>query len=343
MWEVTARCPLSCAHCYNVWTIEGAPTPHERSPVQRLALVDRLLPLRRRLRTLTLSGGEPLLLDVLESLVRRIAERKPRVQINLSTSGLLLEERRAHDLARAGVRLVQLTLLSARPETHDRMVGRPGTHEKVLAAMHLARQAGLAVAVYFVATRDNIDEWPGAARLALALGADVLVFNRFQPGGRALSCWRELTPTVVQLQRAMEQVTQLRRMAPVQLGTPLPCCEVGPGRRQDTLRCPIGTANAYPTIGPDGTLRPCNHWPASGGSLLARPLTQVLRHPYFGRPRAGSSGALLAALPAECASCKLARGCGGGCPAARCLANDVIYGRTGSCDDAGFNSADSRY
>jgi len=292
--------------------------PSELSPRARLQLVERLLPLRRGLRALTLGGGEPLLLDDLEQLVVRIHKLLPRTRISLSTSGLLLSASRALALARAGVDVVQLTLLSARPETHDEMVGQQGAHEQVIAALAAVKQAGMLAAVFFVATRRNIGEWPGAARLALALGADALMFNRFQPGGRGLTRWRELTPTPEQLDGAMTRTDELRALGPVQLGTALPPCELSqrPGKT-DLLRCPIGTRNAYPTIGPDGALRPCNHWPTVLGSLLEQPLARLLRRPEPGLRR----------LPPECVSCRWARRCGGGCPAARALAGQAIYAR----------------
>ena len=75
------------------------------------------------------------------------------------------------------------------------------------------------------------------------------------------------------------------------LGTALPPCELSqrPGKT-DLLRCPIGTRNAYPTIGPDGALRPCNHWPTVLGSLLEQPT-----HSYHAAHAAGVS----IAQPAE--------------------------------------------
>lgn len=311
VWEVTSRCSLPCVHCYNVWS--RGEHMAELAPGDRLRLVERLAPHRRALRALTLSGGEPLLLSDLEQLVAGIRRVLPRAQINIATNGLLLTPQRARALRRAGASAVQLTLLSARPDIHDGLVGQQGAQMMVLAAFAAAKQAGLGIASFFVGTRRNIEGLPGAAKLALALGADAVVFNRFQPGGRGLSRWRELTPTPDQLARAVTEIQRLRARAPLALGTPLPPCEaVG----LEVLSCPIGTRNAYPCIGPDGNLRPCNHWPVGGGSLLERPLEQLLKQPLFRRPPGAPAP--------ECQGCRWTR-CRGGCPAARTLAGAAIY------------------
>jgi radical SAM protein with 4Fe4S-binding SPASM domain len=312
VWEVTGRCSLTCVHCYNVWSRRGCKVA-ELTPGARLRLVERLATHRRALKAITLSGGEPLLLSDLDQLVARLRHALPSAQINVATNGLLLTPRRAQTLRQAGASAVQLTLLSARPEVHDGLVGQQGAQMMVLAAFAAAKQAGLNVASFFVATRRNVEDLPGAAKLALALGADAVVFNRFQPGGRGLSRWRELTPTADQLARAAGQIRELRTRAPVPLGTPLPPCEAA---GLEVLSCPIGTRNAYPCIGPDGDLRPCNHWPVAGGSLLERPLARLLRQPLFRHPPGER--------PSECQGCSWTR-CRGGCPAARMLVGEAIY------------------
>lgn len=316
VWELTARCSLACEHCYNVWYGDRAAPLRELASAERLAIVEGLAPYGRDLEAVTLSGGEPLLLPELELLVAGLRQRLPRARVNVATNGLLLTAERARGLRGAGAQAVQLTLLSPRPEVHDAMVGQQGAQMMVLAALAAAKAAGLVVAAFFVATRRNIADWPGAAKLALALGADAVMFNRFQPGGRGLTRWRELTPTPDQLQRALYQIRELQGRAAVQLGTPLPPCEAAGA---PVLGCPIGTRDAYPCIGPDGGLRPCNHWPGSGGSLLELPLERLLRRPLYREPPGG--------LPDECGGCDDARRCGGGCPAARLLAGEAIYNR----------------
>lgn len=319
VWEVTARCNLRCGHCYNYWTAPGQALPADLGTREALRVLERLQAGGRAIRTLTFTGGEPLLRPDLGTLVAGARRLLPGVELNLATNGLLLTPPLAVELRRSGLGTVQLSLLSARPALHERMTGGPGTFARTLEAIACAKGAGLGVAVFFVATRENIADLPGTARLAAALGADTVVFNRFQPGGRGLANWRRLTPAPEQLARALEQFAGLRPSINLGMGTLVPPCEVGLHLEPRRPRlCPIGTANAYPTIGPDGRLRPCNHTPVAAGSLLASPLGDLLESACLARPAFGG-------LPPRCADCRFIRYCQGGCPAAQALAGECIY------------------
>ena len=313
VWEVTPRCPLRCGHCYCIWSAAGAELPEELDTGVLLHVLQALAPTRRHLQALTFSGGEPLLREDLGELVRSTGQVLPRAQLTVATSGWFLDSGRAEELAREGVSVVQLTLLAAHPELHDLLTGRGGSFERTLAAIPAACGAGLRVAVFFVAMRANIHELPGVARLAVALGADTVVLNRFQPGGRGLDGWRSRTPTREQLGWALAQRRELQDRAGLQLGTPIPPCEGGAA-----MPCPVGTRNAYPALGPDGTLRHCNHSPRVAGSLLDRPLAELLGEPCM-QPVTPTD------LPGECTGCHHARSCRGGCLAASRQTGGGIY------------------
>jgi radical SAM protein with 4Fe4S-binding SPASM domain len=318
VWEVTPRCPLRCGHCYCTWTAAGADLPAELDTAGLTRVLEALAPARRHLRSLTFSGGEPLLRQDLPELARRAGRVLPGAQLTVATSGWLLDDGRARELAQAGIPVVQLTLLAARPGMHDRLTGAAGSFDRTLAAIPAARRAGLRVAVFFVAMRENIEELPGVARLAVALGADTVVLNRFQPGGRGLDAWQERTPTHEQLERALHHRQQLQEQTGLQLGTPIPPCEGGPA-----MACPVGTRQAYPAVGPDGTLRPCNHSPRVAGSLLERPLVELLRNAAM-RPCTPGE------LPEECSGCHHSGTCRGGCLAARRQTGKGIYHGVGA-------------
>jgi radical SAM protein with 4Fe4S-binding SPASM domain len=324
VWEITARCDLSCAHCYNVWGARGVSAPCELDHDGAARVLERLVHHRQRIRALTLTGGEPLLHGALEELVGMARRALPRVQLTVSTNGQRLDGARARGLRTAGIDAIQITLLSTDPVVHDSMVGVPGAQRRTMAAIAAAREAGLGVAVFFVATARNIETWVGTAKLAVSLGADVVVFNRFQPGGRALDDWRALTPSRDQIMRAIDQIDELSRQVAVRLGTPIPPCERRVVRHDEIMACPIGTTAAYPAITPDGQLRPCNHCPEVAGSLLEHPLEELLAEAPCAAPDE---------LPLECLDCHHARACRGGCVGARRLARAQIYALDRCNDD----------
>jgi len=319
VWELTPRCDLDCSHCYNIWTVPGAAKPAELDAAGLRTILGRLKKEAPRLRALTFSGGEPLLRPDLPLTVAETRVHLPRTQISVATNGQRLTSTVAVELADAGVSVVQLTLLAGRPELHDQMVGRAGAFERTLAAISVARTAGLRVVVFFVGTAGNIAEFPSVGALAIAVGADALVFNRFQPGGRGLSDWRNLTPTPAKLDRARRQVAALRKTVDVSLGTIIPPCECPTWSEEDAaLTCPIGSRNAYPTIGPDGSLRPCNHTHAVAGSLLTTSLRGLLARSCM--------TSIDRRVPVECEGCASWRECRGACPAARAVTGEWIYG-----------------
>ena len=201
----------------------------------------------------------------------------------------------------------------------------PGSLRGVLASIANAKAAGALVAAFFVAMRDNIGDWPGAAKLAVGAGADAVVFNRFQPGGRGLANWKHLAPEPGQLVEALAQARDLESLCTVNLGTIVPPCELrgaapahlGSSRFHHPVACPVGTESAYPCIGPDGTLRPCNHTPRAAGSLLEEDFPVLMRSPCMTRREADT--------PPECRCCADFPRCGGGCPSARREAGEPIY------------------
>jgi cyclic pyranopterin phosphate synthase len=103
-------------------------------------------------RSIRLTGGEPLLRHGLPELVRRLAAIEPKLKISLTTNGLRLRELAAQ-LAAAGLDRVNVSLDTLRPETFLALTRRTGL-DGVLAGMQAAADAGLTpVKVNTVLTR----------------------------------------------------------------------------------------------------------------------------------------------------------------------------------------------
>lgn len=104
---VTRRCNLACAYC-SEFDRESAPVP----TAELMRRVDRLADLGTAV--ITLSGGEPLLHPDLEAVVARIRARGA-VAVVL-TNGFLLGERRIHELNRAGLDYLQISIDNIEPD-----------------------------------------------------------------------------------------------------------------------------------------------------------------------------------------------------------------------------------
>jgi len=132
MVELTSRCDHACAFCYKVNTParEELSTADVKDLLQSLAKMGTFY--------LQFTGGECLLREDIEDLA--LYARELNFNLSIFTNGENLNEPTARWMAAAGVSQVQLSLHAAQTELHDRLVGRPGSYQRVLQALeHLDR------------------------------------------------------------------------------------------------------------------------------------------------------------------------------------------------------------
>jgi GTP 3',8-cyclase len=148
--SLTDRCTLRCTYCMPE---EGLPWL-QRSDLLSDDEIVRLVGIATTLgvRSVRLTGGEPLLRPGLPDLVRRLAGIEPRLKLSLTTNGLRLRKLAA-DLKAAGLDRVNVSLDTLSPETFTALTRRPG-HELVLDGIAAAAEEGLTpVKVNTVLTR----------------------------------------------------------------------------------------------------------------------------------------------------------------------------------------------
>lgn len=309
VFEATPRCNHRCLHCYNVWK-NPPPYPTGELPTgETLELLDAMLD-QTRARLVTLSGGEPLLRSDIVEIVDHLAHRK--VSINLLTNGALLDEAMLTRLDTSRVSLFEIPLLSVEADIHDTLSGSPGAHAKVLEAVTSVRGAGGHVVCVFVATRLNLHTLHDTIELAIALGADGIMLNRFNPGGEGGRNIGRLQVEPEPLRRALDVADNLvgRYGVPISCSIAMPPC-LFDHRRWPNLGfgfCAAGTKDAYYTLDAVGNVRPCNHSATILGNLRETPFAKLAR--------SRTMKSFMAARPAFCAGCSMERTCLGGCKAA---------------------------
>ncbi|HNW92117.1 MAG TPA: radical SAM protein [bacterium] len=307
--EVTTRCNHQCLHCYNVWE-SGRPYPRgELSTAETQALYGKMLD-ETGATLVTLTGGEPLLRADLPQLVGYCAGRGATV--NLITNGTLVDDAALGALAGPGIGFWELPLLSAKRAIHDEMSGMPGAFDKVTLAIAKLKAKKQRVVAVFVATRLNLPTLRDTIGLAVALGADGMMFNRFNPGGRGWRNFDRLSAPVAELQAALDTAEELSAAYhfPISCSIPMPPCVFSTAQyKQLTFGfCAAGTERAYYTLDPLGNVRPCNHSATIIGNLREQPFATMVR--------GNAMREFLAALPEQCRSCAHADECRGCCKAA---------------------------
>ncbi len=309
LYEVTSRCNLACAHCYNVWK-DGVDYPTgELDTAGSLRLIAKAVK-EGRCEQMTFTGGEPCLREDLETLV---AFAKGRVRhVVLITNGTLLNERRIQSLLQAGVDLFELPLHGGDAATHDEALGCPASFHRITRAAVEIRHQGGQIAFVFVGKRANIGQWESALEVGVALGARSFLFNRWNAGGACHEKPEELMPSVEQIRAALAvaEIGVQRYGVVISASIPLPPClvDTSPYPNVNFGFCSAGGRNAYFTLDPMGFVRPCNHTPTVLGNLLEQPFRHLARSRTLKE--------FVAARPAFCAGCAKETACMGGCKAA---------------------------
>ena len=139
--SLTDRCNLRCTYCMPEEGLAWLPKPELLSDDEVVRLVDvgtRLLGIR----TVRLTGGEPLLRRGLPGLVARLTALPQAPELSLTTNGIGLA-RTAVALREAGLRRVNVSLDTLRPERFAAITRRDRLPD-VLLGLAAAQAAGLA-------------------------------------------------------------------------------------------------------------------------------------------------------------------------------------------------------
>jgi len=151
--SVTDRCDFRCVYC-----MSEDMTFLPKQDVLSLEELDRLCSafVKRGLKKLRLTGGEPLVRRNIMSLIRSLGrhlESGDLDELTLTTNGSQLAKY-AHELAECGVRRVNVSLDSLDPEKFSAITRGRGRLDRVLAGLDAARDAGLKVKINAVAMKD---------------------------------------------------------------------------------------------------------------------------------------------------------------------------------------------
>jgi GTP 3',8-cyclase len=177
--SVTDRCNFRCIYCMPAEGLKWL----AREDILRFEEIRRLAKLfveRYGVRTIRITGGEPLVRIGVEELVGMIGELDPELDITMTTNGVLLAGK-AEKLARAGLKRVNISLDTL---SIDRFkdIARVDAFKKVMESIAAAEEAGLnPVKLNVVVMKGhNDDEVVDFARLAREKGYEVR-FIEFMP------------------------------------------------------------------------------------------------------------------------------------------------------------------
>ncbi len=246
--ELTYRCPLHCAFCYN--PLDFARNPQELTTEQWLQVLREARQLGAV--QLGLSGGEPLARDDLETIVA--AAHDLGFYINLVTSGVGLDRRRIRALKDAGLDHIQLSFQDSTREMND-FLGSTRTFELKSKVAALIKDHDYPMVLNVVLHRLNIDHVAQILDMAERLGADYVELANTQYYGWAWHNRDLLLPSREQVQRAEETTRRFRE----QPGQRMRVFFVVPDYFENRPKpCMNGLGSIFLTVTPDGTALPCH-------------------------------------------------------------------------------------
>jgi len=215
--SVTDRCNFRCVYCMPAEGLRWL----AREDILRFEEIHRLARLfvqRYGVRTIRLTGGEPLVRHRIEELVAMINSLDPTLDITMTTNGVLLRQK-ARLLAEAGLKRVNVSLDTLHLDRFKE-IARVEAFARTMDGILAAEEAGLSpIKLNMVVMKGtNDDEVVDFARLAREKGYEVR-FIEFMPldGDQIWS-----NDLVVPSRRIQEQIEDQFPLEPVPAARPGP-------------------------------------------------------------------------------------------------------------------------
>jgi len=177
--DLTWKCNEGCVHCYLDHSVgDDMDTAEVKGVLDQLAAAGTMF--------LTLSGGEIMLRKDIFEIVAYA--RSLLFDVRLKTNGILISERDADRFAEMGVRQVNISIYSHRPEVHDAITRVPGSFARSIEAIRRLKSRGLTVEMRVPVFKGGADNYARLKALADELGVRILFDATITPrmdGGQA--------------------------------------------------------------------------------------------------------------------------------------------------------------
>ncbi len=260
--DVTYRCNERCVHCYLDHDDHGELTTAEiRDVLDQLAGAGVFF--------LVLSGGEVLIrMDFFPILEHA---RSLLFDVKIKTNAFMIREREADRIRALGVRSVQVSIYSHRPEVHDAITKLPGSLKRSVAGIRFLQSRGLKVIIANVLMRSNLGDYAGVKGLAQELGAEYTIDPTITP---KMDGDRSILPLGI----GGEDLRQVFRNGDL-VGNVEEFCAPPPAVDDDVLDgfpCSAGHTACY--ISPYGDVYPCVQFPLPTGNVRKQKFLEIWRH-----------------------------------------------------------------
>jgi len=261
---ITERCQYDCVHCSAKQLKRG----RELSTSQWIDVMARLQDLGTAY--IGISGGEPLMREDMEEIVRSVDDRSIVV---LFSNGKSLSAERAVSLKQSGLFGLAVSLDSADPDKHNRMRGDRNAFEAAVKAIRHSSEAGLYTMVQAVVAKNELskDNLFRLFKLVKRAGGHEVRIHEPLPCGGLLHTGNGDGMFYSEQDRRRLfriQFAANRRLTGFPRISSLPYTE-----HRDKFGCGAGTLHSY--ISSSGDFCPCDFVPVSFGNVLKEDMADV--------------------------------------------------------------------
>lgn len=260
--DLTWRCNERCIHCYL-----DHDDPAELSLAELRDLLDQMAD--AGVFFLTLSGGEIFLRRDLSAIVRHARLRG--FDIKLKSNAILMTEEDADWIALMGVRQMQISIYSHRPEVHDAITKVPGSLARSIRAIRMLHQRSVRAIVACVLMKPNAGDLAGVQNLARELGAEFTIDPTITPhigGDRSITALNISRAELSEVFRNESLVGDVEGFC----APPLPVDD----DVLDGTPCSAGHTSCF--ISPRGEVFPCVQFPLPCGNVREQRFADIWRH-----------------------------------------------------------------
>lgn len=170
-WDITGKCNLACKHCqasmYKYSSIKDLKTEQVKEIIDKLEGVQ----------SIGLLGGEPLIRDDIEEILKYM--RKKNILVTINTNGTLLDDRMIESIA-PYVNAFSVSVDGIKPFTNDKLRGK-GNFEKTINGIKLLNnnkhKYNFSVGISYVINKYNLEDIKGIKSFFNTMNIDELVID----------------------------------------------------------------------------------------------------------------------------------------------------------------------
>lgn len=171
--EITLKCNLKCAHCYNFDRSEPKSQVKHSSRFKKELEPDEVYRILDELAAegtlmIAFTGGEAITHPHLSEFVQYA--RKLHFGIRLKSNATLLSPAKARELAKSGVTEIDISLYGSNPKSHDQLTTVPGSFHRTLRGIRAALDAHIRPRLSIIVHRANYQEVDEMIHLAREWG-----------------------------------------------------------------------------------------------------------------------------------------------------------------------------